>query len=61
MGKRAKGFKNLRKSEIKLADHYAETGNMAGLRQMLNKSAERSGRDAQPGHMLNPLRMKRYW
>ncbi len=35
-------YKNLSRSDLELADHYAETGNSAGLRQMREKS-ERQG------------------
>ncbi len=31
-------YKNLSKDDLELADHYAETGNSAGLRQMREKS-----------------------
>lgn len=59
MGKRAKGFKNLSKSDLRLADHYAETGNTAGLRQMLEKSAKKAGHAPDRRQMLNPIRLKR--
>jgi hypothetical protein len=59
MGKGVEGFENLSKSELKLADHYAETGNTAGLRQMLEKSAKRAGRSPDRRQMLNPIRLEK--
>jgi len=36
-----KAYRNLTKEELKEADHYAETGNTAGLNRMKRLSAER--------------------
>lgn len=59
MENRAPGFENLTDEEIREADHYADTGNSAGLRVMLRLSAERNGTNPDPVQMLRPMRVER--
>ena len=52
-------YQNLTQEELELADHYAESGNTAGLRAMQRKSAARGGHSTNNESYHNPIRIKR--
>ena len=55
-------YRNLSQGELDMADHYAETGNCAGLRRMQELSASKEGRMARQVDQetyYNPIRLQR--
>lgn len=52
-------YKNLTQSELEMADHYAEIGDMSVLRQYQQLSASREGGSIERSTYDNPMRPRK--